>query len=210
MKKLLFGLMAMIMILSILSGCSKYIPKEKQIEPKPELAAAEQEKSKKQELAAISEPVKTEVTIDFGSIGFELIEKEAIGALKLGMTDQAVIKELGEAEKKSEAIVWGADGLEHQSWYYEAKGIELGMVKYEGNQIVSTIKLSKSCELNTSRGIGIGSTRNDVIRSYGKEMEPENRDGDSSTLIAGTVYGGVLFAMENDRVTSIFIGAAAE
>lgn len=61
----------------------------------------------------------------YTKIGFELM-KETIGFLAVGMSVEDVLTQLGMSEEKSDAQIWGADGLEHQRWYYPIKGVELG------------------------------------------------------------------------------------
>jgi len=145
---------------------------------------------------------------DHAALGFDLIEKEAIGFLRCGLDDSEVLRALGEAEEKSESVVWGADGLEHQTWCYKSKGIELDMVRDEDHQTVNQVKVSAPCKLKTARSIGIGSPRTDVLKAYGNEINEEDSSPDA--LVAGSVYGGVIFGIEDGRVSSIFIGAAAE
>lgn len=148
---------------------------------------------------------------DYGSIGFELMDNESIGFLKRNIPDKDVTKDLGEGEAKSNAIEWGADGMEHQTWYYRTKGIELDMIRLESsNQVVNTVKISSPCNYKTKRGIGIGSTKEEVLNAYKDEINPEESAKDSSVLVAGSIYGGIVFRLENNQVSSIFIGAAAE
>lgn len=149
--------------------------------------------------------------VDYAEIGFGLAAAESAFILNSSFFDSEVVKFLGEPEKKSEPAVWGSDGLEHQTWYYSSKGIELGLSKNdESKQVIYSVKLEKPCILKTSRGIGIGSTKAEVLDAYKKEIDPVENGGGSSAIVAGTVYGGLIFTLENDIVASIFIGAAAE
>lgn len=156
-------------------------------------------------------PQKSEITNkDYLSIGFDLMEKESIGFLKIGTIDKDVVKNLHEAEEKSEAVEWEADALEHQTWYYRKNGIELNMVKRGNNQAVAIINIKAPCNYRTTRNIGIGSTKDEVLNVYKNEIDPNENAANSTSLVAGTVYGGIIFEFENSRVSSIFIGAAAE
>jgi hypothetical protein len=78
----------------------------------------------------------------------------------------------------------------------------------QGGQTVKSISISAPCSYKTNRNIGIGSTSDEVLAAYKAEIEEENIS--ESEILAGSVYGGVVFHLENDRVSSIFIGAAAE
>jgi hypothetical protein len=156
-----------------------------------------------------NEQVKT--GIDYYKIGSEIDSKESLFILNNSLSGDDVIKIWGEPESKSEAIEWGADGLVHQDWYYRSTGIELGLVRNDENeQIVFSINLQSPCTLKTSRGIGIGSTKEEVWKAYEHEINPEENNMDLPDVVVGSVYGGIIFNFENDLVTSIFIGAAAE
>lgn len=151
------------------------------------------------------------ISKDYSKIGFELVKEESLFVLNNAVTAMDVIKLIGEPEEKSEAAIWGSDGLEHQTWHYKALGLELGFMEYDTNtQIVDSIIISSPSKLRTIRGIGIGSTKSEILKAYENEINKEESDMDSDSIIAGTVYGGLIFKLENDRVATIFIGAAAE
>ena len=141
-------------------------------------------------------------------IGFALM-KENMGPISIGISAEDTLKILGKPEQKSDARIWGADGLEHQSWSYPTQGIELGMVQKEGKQSVAGISIKSPCDFKTQRGIQIGSHAPEVHAAYKNEINPQNSNPES-TIVAGTVYGGIIFGLKDNIVTSIFIGAAAE
>lgn len=145
---------------------------------------------------------------DYLQIGFALMQ-EKLGILSIGLSDHDTLKALGSPEKKSTAQIWGADGMEHQRWYYPAKGIELDMIRKESRQSIHTISIKSFCDYQTQRGIKIGSSDIDVQRAYKNELNPRDSNP-NATLVAGTVYGGIVFGLKDNIVTSIFIGAAAE
>jgi hypothetical protein len=156
-----------------------------------------------------NKPEDTEV--DYAAIGSDLQASEALFILNNSSTDIDVVNLLGEPENKTEPIVWGADGLEHQTWYYSSKGIELGFIKdEENNKVIFSINLQSPCTLKTSKGIGIGSRKDEVLKAYKNEINPEENGTDASVIVVGSIYGGLVFVLDNDLVTSIFIGAAAE
>lgn len=172
-------LLLLVCILPVLGGCHQ--------EPRPSETPS----------ASVSEP------------DFDLINQESIGLLKLGLTAEETVRTLGSTEKKSDLIIWGADGLEHQTWYYPTQGVELDLVRTEKGQNINMIIIQTPCRLKTSRNIGIGSLRADVVAAYGQEIEEDGKALDGS-LVAGSLYGGVIFKLEDDKVVQIFIGAAAE
>lgn len=142
---------------------------------------------------------------------FTLMEEESLGQLKIGRVATEVLQLLGSPTKKSNSSFWAADALHHQDWYYSKKGITLNMVSEmaDKQQEVASIKLISPSKLRTKRGIGIGSSFDEVVRAYGKEQDQENSIP-FKYFVAGSIYGGLIFSFENDRVAEIFLGAAAE
>ena len=141
-------------------------------------------------------------------IGFALM-KETIGPISIGMSDSDTLKALGNPEQKSNARIWSADGMEHQRWHYQTKGIELDMIRKENYQAVSMIIIKSPCGYKTQRGIQIGSSDLEVQSAYRNEINPHAGKSDSA-IVAGTIYGGLIFGLKDSIVTSVFIGAAAE
>ncbi len=139
---------------------------------------------------------------------FEAMRNAELGNLKIGMKADEVMKELGECQDKGEATVWEADGLEHQDWDYKDQGINLDMIRVEDSQIVSSIYVVNPYKERTDKGIGIGSTREDVLKAYEKEINSEETN--DSSIVVGSIYGGLIFGIKDGVVSSVFIGAAAE
>lgn len=144
---------------------------------------------------------------DYLKIGFDVMKNEAIGFLEIGLSDSGVLAGLDEPDDKSPMRVWGADGLEHQKWFYPTKGIELDMKRRDGILVVNMICIKSPCDYKTKQGIGIGSSTKEVHSAYINKLNPEFGD---SKLVVGTAYGGIIFGMSDGAVPSIFIGAAAE
>ena len=144
---------------------------------------------------------------DYLKLGFDIMKNEAVGFLKIGLAASEVLAGLGEPTDKSPSRIWGADGLEHQTWRYPGKGIEFDMVNRDGAFRVNRIQIQKPCEYKTKQGIGIGSSAKEVQAAYTNKLNPEVN---GTKLLVGTVYGGIIFGMDGGVVSSIFIGAAAE
>ena len=70
------------------------------------------------------------------------------------------------------------------------------------------ISIYAACELTTERGIGLNANIADVKQAYKKAIESTELEDDY--LVAGSVYGGLIFKFKNDRVEEIFLGARAE
>lgn len=148
--------------------------------------------------------------------GFALMQYEQLGPLRLGLPAGEVLKALGKPDEKSERNVRAADGAEHQKWRYLAQGIVLDMIA-EGadkEQQIDMITISVPCRFRTTRDIGLGSSRGEALEAYREEIAQssgESAVGSSDdTVIAGSVYGGVVFTIKHDKVSGIFIGAGAE
>jgi len=147
---------------------------------------------------------------DFTALGAKLSSQELLYIFNQDISSKGVIRRLGEPAEKSAAVVWGADGLEHQSWFYYTKGIELDMVRDNGMQTINSLKAYADSALRTSRNIGIGSSKAAVLAAYQKEINFAEVPQEASAIVVGSVYGGVILQIADNQVTSIFIGAAAE
>ena len=169
-------------------------------------------------------------------IGFDLQADELFFILNNSLLDVDVTELLGEPEKKSDPVIWvldvaaleyqrwfynsrssldpvswGGDKVEYQTWYYYSKGIEVGFISYDENQqIAYSIDFISPCNLKTIRGIGIGSTKSEVLKAYEHEINPDVNISGSESIVVGTVYKGLIFIIEHDVVSSIFIGVVPE
>ncbi len=137
-----------------------------------------------------------------------LMRTETLGQLQLGLSDKSTIKEIGNPAYKSAITKWEADGMYHQDWTYDS-GIDLNMAGSDSLKLeIFSLRFFAPCTLKTSRNIGIGNSMAEVKEAY-KDVLPENQ-GQEQSLIAGSVYGGIIFNFESDKLSSVFIGAAAE
>ena len=145
----------------------------------------------------------------YSEIGFELMKNESFGEIKLGVKLNKITEILGEPDSKSKSELWGADGEYHQEWNYTNRGIIFDFIgKPDSFQVVNMITITEPCEFKTTRNIGIGSNMEEVQTAYRQEINAKSSN--TETIIAGTVYGGIIFNFENKKVKSIFIGASAE
>ncbi len=149
--------------------------------------------------------------IDYGQVGFDLMASDSVGAVKLGMTESEVLAALGEPDEKSEAQMWGADGLKHSDWTFADEGLTINMVEStngESEFVAYSINAAAPCALATQKGVKIGDGKDAVLAAYGDAIDPTTVTEDS--IVAGTLFGGVVFTLQDGAVTSIFLGAAAE
>lgn len=139
------------------------------------------------------------------------LKSEQLGGLKLEMSEKAVLKLLGEPKKKGALVHQEADGMWVQDWSYPAAGLSLTMAseKKAGAKTIAGITASAPCALTTKAGIKIGSPAAEVTKAYKKHLDKENPPT-ATSIVAGSIYGGVIFTLEKGKVTTIFLGAAAE
>jgi hypothetical protein len=144
--------------------------------------------------------------------GDELLARESLGGLKLGLSEKALAPFLGESPvSKSESVLEEATGEYIQTWTCEEKGLTLRMSsggKKKGPRTVSAFTADGKCTLATVKGIKLGSKKADVIKAYGQVQDKEMSGPES--FVAGSVYGGIIFTFKDGKVSEIFFGAAAE
>jgi len=141
--------------------------------------------------------------------GMELMDNETIGKLRLGLSYSDVVAFLGEAEEVNEVYVSEVDGEKHQMYHYPSKGISLSFLFPEGKKNELTeIEMKTPSDLLTSRKIGIGSSYADTKTAYQNVLDEDFTS--ENQIVAGSIYGGVVFNFENDKVVRVFIGASAE
>jgi hypothetical protein len=137
--------------------------------------------------------------------------KEQVGKLHLGLSAREVKQLIPGQPTRGPEEKWEADGEYHQEWHYPASGITLGMAapKKGGPQSLWSITIASPSTLQTQRGIRIGSPEAEVVKAYGRfRNAEESRPGE--LLVAGSIFGGVMFDFQQGRVSRIFVGAAAE
>jgi len=139
------------------------------------------------------------------------LANEAIGKIKLGLPAAAVVKALGQPEKKGADTEEDATGEWVQNWEFPALGLKLSMSsgKKGGAKSVNSITATGACKLATARGIKIGSTEAEVRKAYGG-VEDKEQSHKGESFVAGSIYGGVLFTLKDGKVSEIFLGAGAE
>ncbi|MHB8070059.1 MAG: hypothetical protein ACYDIC_19375 [Desulfobaccales bacterium] len=138
-------------------------------------------------------------------------DKEQVGKLHLGLSEKGIKQIIPGQPARGPEDLWGADGQYHQEWKYPAAGITLGMVseKKGGPKSVERITITSPSTLRTQRGIGIGSSEAEVVKAYGRFRNAEDSKP-GELLVAGSIFGGVLFQLQQGKVSGIFIGASAE
>jgi hypothetical protein len=140
--------------------------------------------------------------------GFNIMHREKFGEIGIDLSSEMVVKALGEAETKSNVEVSQVDGANVQTWMYPSKGLEISFSEDENKKwTVASYSITEKSTLKSSRGIGIGSSREEVLKAYEKDIGEQSDEG---SIIAGTVYGGIVFWLGEGKVRSIFVGTMAD
>lgn len=145
-------------------------------------------------------------------IKYNADEHGELGEIQQGMSDEELIKEIGKPDKKTKPEFWGATGDYHSSWVYSKLGLKLDMVSPtpESNDItVCSITATAPCKFKTPLGVGVGSKEHYVRKMYAN-YEKDAHFSNKTTLVIGSIYGGLMFKFKNGVVSEIFIGAGAE
>lgn len=201
MKKLGLALFIILLLVGLVLGYRRFIGQ-------PDQQPGDTNPTVEQQVATNGEQA-TDDAKDYREIGLALLANESLGFLRYGLADTDVVGLLGEADEKSECHVGEAGGQKHQIWKYHFKGIELDMVPQGDGLVIHSVKITNPCPLKTLRNIGIGSFKGQVMNAYDFAIDPETVYLDRTILVAGTEHAGMIFRFQNNRVSSIFIGATA-
>lgn len=130
--------------------------------------------------------------------------------LSIDINQELVIFNIGEPVVKDEDEYWGATGMYVQEWHYLSLGLTLEMESEDVGlpKKVLSILITSPSSFSTNKGIHIGSGILDVRHKYSEKIDATNSD--DSIIVVGSIYGGLIFYIENGYVVKIFIGAAAE
>ena len=141
---------------------------------------------------------------------FELMKQESIGKLKIEMREDEVISILGKPECQSKKQFSQVDAFYHQDWNYPSKGISLQMASETEDSLsqVQIIQIKFPSKLTTSREIMIGDSYYEVEQKYGKFQNTE--ESKPTTFVVGSVYGGLVFSFQDQKVTKIYLGYLAD
>ena len=137
----------------------------------------------------------------------DLLTKENLGGIKIGMTAKALGAILGKASiKKGPSKEENREGFE--TWDCPENGLSIEMSSREGNQgrTVSRFIAKKKCPFATAKGIKIGSTLAEVRKAYGTLHE----NGPNQFLAGNAADAvGIFFTIKDGKVSEIFFGVAA-
>ena len=138
---------------------------------------------------------------------FALLEHESIGGLKQMADEKAVIALLGPPTKKDKPMLEGATGDYTSGWRWPNATLDMVAEKKSGPWKARMITISKASTFETAQHIHIGSTRAELEKAY-KRSEDDDKQKPNQWL-AGSMYGGMLFELDHDKVSSISMGPFA-
>jgi hypothetical protein len=159
---------------------------------------------------AIEHPAIPDGKLSVAKDEFNLLRNERIGNLRIGLAEIKVKQTINCQLNREPEQFWGADGAYHQKWKYADCGMILGMVSEQKGaaKSIESITIFNPSRLITKRGIRIDSSKKAVMNAYKSEWNQESSQSD--VLVAGSIYGGLIFNFQNGKVSKIFLGAAAE
>ena len=139
-----------------------------------------------------------------------LLKDEAIGGIRMEMTDKEVVAVLGQPSKKGKAIEEGATGETVAQWEWKKAGINVLFTDANKTPKVRGIGLSDPSALKTKKGVGIGSSRAELDTAYGAGHMKAGDDGPDASYTVGNHYYGLVFSFEGGKVKSAYWGTLAE
>jgi hypothetical protein len=142
---------------------------------------------------------------------FCLLRHEKVGELAIGVGEKDALAAVSCPLTRGKETFLAATGDYGQKWAFPACGVELQMVSSGkgGPKVISSIVVSAPSTLTTTKGIRIGSAEEEVLAAYGPFIDKgASRRG--KTIIAGSIYGGLILSLSQGKVDEIFLGAGAE
>ena len=134
-----------------------------------------------------------------------------VGPILYGTPFSEIVTLLGQPEKEEKTEYQGYDGRWHQSVSYLSKGISLQISSMEekGEYLIQEVSIFSPFSGKTAKGIGIGSSENEVRAAYNDMINPD--DSSEHAIVLGSVYWGAHFHLSDEGIVeSITFGADAE
>jgi hypothetical protein len=138
---------------------------------------------------------------------YSFYDDEAIGPLRAKMSDKELIAVLGKPRAKQAPSEEAATGAWVSSWRWAGASALMVADTKQGPWHARDVSVTASASYATKRGIHVGSTRAEAERLYPRS--PDDQQQDPNVYVVGSVYGGMLFTFEHDRVVAISLGVFA-
>lgn len=196
-------------VCAIVTGC-KSTPEEKPTDSSQDVTVAEQTATT-EKVEETPKPKAPECAPDDEMCRVDNMGPTAFGVIDQGVTLQAILDAFGEPDKKDARFTEEASGDVVETWYWTEKGITIDFLAPDMTADVTTVRsftLAAPYEVKGAKGVGIGSTKQEVLDVYSGVIEPRSEGEDM--IIVGSIYGGIFFTLVDDKVSTIFVGAGAE
>jgi hypothetical protein len=136
---------------------------------------------------------------------------ETVGPLRLGMRESELVSAIGEPTQRGEFREMEATGERLAEWSWPALGVDLVMVD-DGGPRIASIALHAPSSFLTGRGVGLGTSYDDVVSAYldvptEADDDPRTDATDHGWVRLGNAYAGLSFTLEDERVTGVFLGS---
>ena len=150
---------------------------------------------------------------DFATLGNRLAENERVNGIYIGMSKEELFQIVGNADKSDE-VPNHSDTDERYRFTYNYGKTESYFEFISDNEDMSDSKLiyagfGKTYTEKTSRGIGIGSTKDEIIEAYQDEYnisKSGKKQNDNEILVMGDELAGIHFYIDiNTNTVSSFI-----
>jgi len=140
----------------------------------------------------------------------ERLGDAAMGWLRMGLSAAELEARLGPPDEVGSTHEEGATGLWVHERVWSAAGVvvQLAATTEDGPPGVNTFTVSAPFAGRSARGIGVGSTEAEVLAAYADVLDPHSVPGEQ--VIAGSLFGGMIFYLEDGVISAVFVGAAAE
>jgi hypothetical protein len=136
---------------------------------------------------------------DYNEIGADLANKTIKYIFGKNSVD-AVIKTLGQPIKKE-------NKPDFERWYFK-NGVEIDYGTDNDQPVFRNyIYISNLSTIKTDRGIGIGSSKEDVLKAYKQEINPEINSDEKLVIVGENT--GLILKLNNNKVESIYIATGA-
>lgn len=135
--------------------------------------------------------------------------EETLGGVRAEASEAEVAKLLGAPQSKSAPVEEGATGELVSTWSWP-NGVEASMTATSatGAATLRMLIASGSSTLQTSKGIRVGSSRQEVDAAYGAAANPAHSTEDF--VLVGEMLDGLRIRLVDGKVTSISLGSDGE
>jgi hypothetical protein len=137
------------------------------------------------------------------------LREETLGGVRAGIAETELVKLLGAPTSKSAPVEEGATGELVSTWSWP-NGVEASMTATSatGAATLRMLIASGSSTLQTSKGIRVGSSRQEVDAAYGAAANPAHSTEDF--VLVGEMFDGLRIRLVGGKVTSISLGSDGE